>query len=199
MLGHPIYHDHTMILKTIIFLFIFESIQSAKLPRRFEDPIGIQVYNPKDGSNRLLQGKIVRIYDSLSEAQRDFRSLMKRGHKIHGQRLFGLEKLLPFAQQALPLAQQAIGLFQSLQGGGGGGPPPGPPPGGPPPGPPPGGPPPGAAGPPPGGPPPGAGGGPPPGPPPGAGGGGGGLAAVSGVLNLAQQALPLIGSLGRRK
>ena len=174
-----------MILKTIIFLFIFESIQSAKLPRRFEDPIGIQVYNPKDGSNRLLQGKIVRIYDSLSEAQRDFRSLMKRGHKIHGQRLFGLEKLLPFAQQALPLAQQAIGLFQSLQGGGSGGPPPGPPPGGPPPGA--------------GGPPPGARGGPPPGPPPGAGGGGGGLAAVSGVLNLAQQALPLIGSLGRRK
>ena len=73
---------------------------------------GIQVYNPKDGSNRLLQGKIVRIYDSLSEAQRDFRSLMKRGHKIHGQRLFGLEKLLPFAQQALPY--QRIGFMSDI-------------------------------------------------------------------------------------
>lgn len=125
-----------MILKTIIFLFILENIQSAslvrtKLPRRFDDPIGIQVYNPKDESNQILQGKIVRIYDTLSEAQRDFRSLTKRGQKVHGQRFFDLGALagiLGFAQQAIPVAQQAIGLFQQLQGGGGGAPPQGPPP-----------------------------------------------------------------------
>ena len=115
-----------MIIKTILFLFIFHEIKSAslirtKLPRRFNDPIGIQVYNPRDGINQILLGKIVRVYDKLSEAQMDFRSL-NNGQKLRGQRFFNLgalQGILGFAQQAIPVAQQAIGLFQQLQGGGG--------------------------------------------------------------------------------
>ena len=126
-----------MIIKTILFLFIFHEIKSAslirtKLPRRFNDPIGIQVYNPRDGINQILLGKIVRVYDKLSEAQMDFRSL-NNGQKLRGQRFFNLgalQGILGFAQQAIPVAQQAIGLFQQLQGGGGPPPQGGPPPGG---------------------------------------------------------------------
>ena len=87
----------TMNFKIIYFLFIIQDIHSTALFRTKSAKIldgQIGVY--KDDSSRILHGKIVKVYDSLSVAKKAFRSLRINGNRINGQRFFA--HILPIAR-----------------------------------------------------------------------------------------------------